>query len=128
MFKLFLRNEMEVGEIKAVGKHIYGNLYGCSENVLADPTFLRNVVIKAIEVARAKLVDVEVYSIEGYNAVIGIVLESHISIHAWPYLKYATVDVFTCGKTDPEAAFNYIIETLKPKKYIKNYVDRSNDL
>jgi len=118
---------MEVGEIKAVGKHVYGNLYGCDGGFLADTIFLKNIVVKAVEIAKAKLVDVEVYSIEGYNAVIGIVLESHISIHAWPNLNYAAVDVFTCGNTDPEAAFNYIVEKLKPKKYIKNYVDRSRE-
>jgi len=120
--------EMQAGEIKAVGKHVYGSLYGCDKNMLADITFLKELIVKAAEVAKAKLVSVEAYSIGEYNAVIGVVLESHISIHAWPNLEYATIDAFTCGRTDPEAAFNYIIETLKPKKYTKNYVDRSSEL
>ncbi|MCX8168843.1 MAG: adenosylmethionine decarboxylase [Candidatus Methanomethylicia archaeon] len=119
---------MQAGEIKAIGKHIYGNLYGCERNKLEDIVFLKNLVIKAIEIAKAKLVSVETYSFEGYCAAIGVILESHVSIHAWPSLEYATVDVFTCGNTNPEAAFNFIIEMLKPKKYVKNYVDRSNEL
>lgn len=123
-----METQIQIGEIKAVGKHVYGSLYGCENRVLADVNLLKEIVIEAAKIARAKLVTVETYSIGDYNVVIGVVLESHISIHAWPSLTYATVDVFTCGRTNPESAFNYIIERLKPKKYTKSYVNRSNEL
>jgi len=40
------------------------------------------------------------------SGVTGVVLlaESHISIHTWPELKYAAVDIFMCGACDPQRA------------------------
>jgi len=110
----------------AVGKHIYGSFYECENEIIKDHKSLKKLIIKAVEVAKAKLVKAESYKIGEYVSAIAIVMESHIAIHAWPKYKYATVDVFTCGDTDPEAAFKFITEILKPKGYTKYYTDRSN--
>ncbi|MCS7386158.1 MAG: adenosylmethionine decarboxylase [archaeon GB-1867-005] len=117
-------SQIQVG--RAIGRHIYGSLYGCEESKLSSPEYLREIVIKAVEVAKAKLCEICAHSVEDYVAAIAIVMESHIAIHAWPKHSYATVDVYTCGDTDAEAAFDYIIEKLKPEKYTKYKVDRSN--
>ncbi|RLE53895.1 MAG: adenosylmethionine decarboxylase [Candidatus Methanomethylicota archaeon] len=117
-------SQIQVG--RAVGRHVYGNLYECSESILSSPEYLKEIVIKAVEVARAKLCQVCAYSVEDYVAAIAIVMESHIAIHAWPKYGYATVDVYTCGNTDAEAAFDFIVEKLKPKRFTKYSVDRSN--
>ncbi len=123
----------EIGEMisktqvgKAVGRHIYGNLYGCDREKINNPGFLKRIIVEAVEVAKAKLVKAEAYKIGGYVAAIAIVKESHISVHAWPDHSYATVDVFTCGDTDPQAAFEFIAKQLKPRKYTKHFIDRSN--
>lgn len=44
----------------------------------------------------------------------GIVLlaESHISIHTWPELGRATLDVFTCGKHQSDIIADYFAECL----------------
>lgn len=33
-----------------------------------------------------------------------VLAESHISIHTWPELEYAAVDIFMCGACDPQRA------------------------
>ncbi len=33
-----------------------------------------------------------------------VLAESHISIHTWPELNYAAVDIFMCGACDPHLA------------------------
>ncbi len=117
--------QIQVG--RAVGHHVYGNLYGCIEELLNNPEYLKNIVIEAVEIAGARLCHAESYSVNGYVAAIAIVMESHIAIHAWPEYGYAAVDVYTCGNTDPEAAFDFIVEKLKPKSYTKYFVDRSSN-
>jgi S-adenosylmethionine decarboxylase len=44
--------------------------------------------------------------------VTGVVLlaESHISIHTWPELKFAAVDIFMCGSCDPHRALPLLRE------------------
>ncbi|RLE57989.1 MAG: adenosylmethionine decarboxylase [Thermoprotei archaeon] len=113
-----------------VGKHVYGNLYECDEAVLDDEEYLRKVVVEAAKVANATLVDLKSWKFSGEKggvSVLALVVESHIAIHTWPRYRYATVDVYTCGaRSDPEKAFNYIVEKLRPKYYTKHYVDRSS--
>lgn len=33
-----------------------------------------------------------------------VLAESHISIHTWPELRYAAIDIFMCGTCDPYQA------------------------
>ena len=47
---------------------------------------------------------------------VAVLAESHLSVHTWPERNYIAFDMFMCGDTDPIAASNYLIATLKPKK------------
>ena len=41
--------------------------------------------------------------------------ESHISVHTWPELSAATVDIYVCGATaDPRAAVQRLLDVLRP--------------
>jgi len=112
------------------GKHVYGELMGVEEGLLRNEELLRKLVVDAARVARAHLVEVRSWRFTGSDkegiSVIGLVLESHIAIHTWPIYRYATVDVYTCGeRSDPEAAFDYIVKSLRPERFTKTVVDRS---
>ena len=37
------------------------------------------------------------------------------TIHTWPAKGYAAVDVFLCGKADPQVALSVLVKCLKPK-------------
>jgi S-adenosylmethionine decarboxylase len=112
-----------------VGKHVYGSLYGIPRELALDEAYLKELVLKAVEAANAKLIEVKSWTIPGPKggvSVIALVDESHIAIHTWVEYSYATVDVYTCGDhTDPWAAWNVILEGLKPKYYTVHYADRS---
>jgi len=111
------------------GKHVYGNLYECDVDILADERLLREIVIEAAKLARMTLWDLKSWKFGGEKggvSVIALVIESHIAIHTWTEYAYATVDVYTCGeKSDPHIAFNYIAKKLKAKRIEKHYADRS---
>lgn len=52
------------------------------------------------------------FSPQGVSGVV-IISESHLSIHTWPELGYAAIDVFTCGTSvDPWDACKYLEEIL----------------
>ena len=121
-----LRHNMEY----IVGKHVYGNLYGCDAEALADEQLIVRVVRESVRVAKATLMGVKSWKVEGVKggvSVLALISESHIAVHTWPEYKYAAVDVFTCGDhSDPEAAFEHIVKALKPRWVVQHYADRSS--
>jgi S-adenosylmethionine decarboxylase len=121
-----LRHDVE----HIVGKHVYGNLYGCDAEALADEQLIVRVVREAVKVAKATLMEVKSWKVEGVKggvSVLALITESHIAVHTWPEYKYAAVDVFTCGDhSDPKAAFEHIVKALKPKWVVQHYADRSS--
>ena len=117
------------GEDRVVGKHVYGSLYDIDPTIAGDEEYIKNLVVEAVSLANATLLEVKSWRIEGEKggvSVIALVLESHIAVHTWIEYRYATVDVYTCGEhTDPWAAFRRIVEGLKPRYYTVHYSDRS---
>jgi len=47
---------------------------------------------------------------------VAVLGESHISIHAWPEIGYAALDVFTCGECDPYDAVPTIQAAFEPRR------------
>ncbi|MEM3031325.1 MAG: adenosylmethionine decarboxylase [Nitrososphaerota archaeon] len=115
-----------------VGKHVFGNLYECSEDALLNEEELKKTVLKAVEVAEMTLVELRSWSFGGRKggvSVIALVQESHIALHTWAHYGYATVDVYTCGPhSQPEKAFDYIASKLSPAKISRYVADRSSVL
>lgn len=45
-------------------------------------------------------------------SVVVVLEESHLSIHTWPEVGYAAVDMYTCGHGDPERAHEVLMKGL----------------
>lgn len=111
---------------RVVGKHVYGSAMNCNVSKLSDSEFLTDLVKEAARIGKMTLLDVRAWKIHPGVTVIGVVLESHISIHTWPEYAFATVDVYSCGEySRPELAFEYIVEQLEAKEIVRGYIDRS---
>jgi S-adenosylmethionine decarboxylase len=117
-------------EDKIIGKHVFGNLYDLDEELLTDKDLLEKIVLEAVNIAKMNLVEIKAWKFGGKKggvSVIALVEESHIALHTWNEYKYATLDVYTCGEqSDPQAAFNYIVAQLQPRRYQMFYADRSS--
>ena len=117
-------------EERIIGMHIFGNLYDLDPKIATDKELLRQTVLKAVNIAKMTLVEHKAWGFGGKKggvSVIALVTESHIALHTWNEYKYATLDIYTCGKSsDPDAAFDYIVSVLKPKKHKRFYADRSS--
>jgi S-adenosylmethionine decarboxylase len=92
-----------------LGRHVLAEFWGCRH--IDDPTQVEAALIEAAEAAGATVLNAKLHHFGQGMGITGVVMlaESHISIHSWPELSYAAVDVFVCGKADPHRA----IESLK---------------
>lgn len=100
---------------KALGRHIILEVYGCSYEKLNDLEGLRRVMIEAAKRAGCRIIGVFEHKFTPHGVTIVVaVAESHISIHTWPELGYAAIDVFTCGDADCDLIRDMLLEFLQP--------------
>ena len=99
--------------IRYAGTHLLIDLYGARR--LDDLKHIRETLKRCVEVAGATLLHIHLHHFTPNGGVSGVAVlsESHISIHSWPEVGYAALDVFMCGCAKPhetvdvlKAAFN----------------------
>ncbi len=103
--------------MKALGRHVLSEYYGCDPFILDDVDLLKELMEEAARRSGATIVKSIFHRFNPYG-VSGVVViaESHLSIHTWPELGYASVDLYTCGENvDPWIAFEFLKEKLKAK-------------
>lgn len=96
----------------ALGRHILCEVHGCDPKVLDDRKAIEQIMVEAALGAGAEVREVAFhkFSPQGVSGVV-VISESHLTIHTWPELGYAAVDVFTCGdRVDPWKACKYITD------------------
>lgn len=112
--------------MKAMGCHIVAELSDCDRAILTDVEGVEQAVVRAAEVARAEIREVVFHRFEphGVSGVV-VIAESHLSIHTWPELGYAAIDVYTCGNTaDPWLALQYLSEQFRSKTVTTSVIHR----
>ena len=90
--------------ISFAGTHIILDCWGASR--LDDIEHIETVLRKAVTVSGATLLHIHLHHFTPNGGVSGVAVlaESHISIHTWPERKFAALDIFMCGETQPEKA------------------------
>lgn len=105
-------------EPTTLGHHWIVDLHGCPAGLLDDHDLIRNRLKETTErygLSLLKIVSNQ-FEPQGVTAV-GLLAESHISIHTWPEHCYAAVDIFTCGSDQKlHAACQFIAESLQAKE------------
>lgn len=99
--------------------HVLCEMYNCDINILDNVNLIEKIMVEASLEAGAEVRQVafQKFAPQGVSGVV-IISESHLTIHTWPELNYAAVDVFTCGdKINPMDACEYLINKLQSKKY-----------
>jgi S-adenosylmethionine decarboxylase proenzyme len=97
--------------MSSVGQHLLIEYSECDVWALNDETALRSALLVAIGESGARIIDSVFHSFSphGVTGIVGIA-ESHVSIHTWPELRYAAVDIFTCS---PKMNSAHIVEALR---------------
>lgn len=112
--------------IPTLGKHIIVELSGCSEEEINDISKVENLMNQAAKKANANIIKsvFHKFSPMGVSGVV-VISESHLSIHTWPELGYAAIDVYTCGSTTkPFKACYFLAQKFKAKKIKATYIIR----
>jgi len=116
--------------LRALGRHVLAEFYGCPFDVLNDIKRVEQTMVKAALEAGAEVREFvfHKFSPQGVSGVV-VISESHLAIHTWPELGYAAVDVFTCGdKVDPWDACNYLVEKFRAEHMDAKEIHRGTDV
>ena len=102
-----------------IGRHCILELYQCDQAKLNDEAFVRTIITSAAKIAGAKLINLVTHSFKPQGVTgLALLAESHISIHTWPEIGYAAIDVFTCGDhTMPEKACKLLFKDFLAKNF-----------
>lgn len=96
-----------------LGREVRFTLNACDDQLLDDAeglVALANEACMALQVeVRSRIV--ERFAPQGVS-VVCILAESHLSVHSWPERRSATVDIFTCGDTDPITVLPLFLKAL----------------
>jgi S-adenosylmethionine decarboxylase len=98
----------------ALGRHILAEIYECDPKILNDRVLIEQIMVESALEAGAEVREVAFhkFSPQGVSGVV-VISESHLTIHTWPELSYAAVDVFTCGeRVNPWDACNHLVKKL----------------
>lgn len=96
------------------GRHVLAELHGVSPVLLDDADLLRSVLETTVTEAGASIRGVLAHRFAPQGVtVLALLAESHASVHTYPEIGAAFVDVFTCGdRADPEHAVRLLAKAL----------------
>ena len=82
------------------GRHLILDLYDCDPDILDDYGELQRLLEASLVMAKANILRIvgEKFEPQGVT-LLALLAESHASIHTWPQLGYAAIDLYTCGDT-----------------------------
>ncbi|MCS7204613.1 MAG: adenosylmethionine decarboxylase [Leptospiraceae bacterium] len=109
-----------------LGIHYIIELYGCNSSVLDNLPEIENALNYSADIAGATIISSKFhkFSPQGVSGVV-VIAESHLSIHTWPELGYAALDLYTCNlNMDIDRALEHIKNVFLPKEMIVKYMER----
>ena len=108
-------------------RHLILDLYECDQAILNDYEELERLLEVALNMAGANILRIfgEKFQPQGVT-LLALLAESHASIHSWPELGYAAIDLYTCGDTtNTHKAAEFLKTKLKSKRSEEKELVRS---
>jgi S-adenosylmethionine decarboxylase len=112
--------------VPCAGVHLIIDLHGAEG--LNDIDLIDATLRRCVAAARATLLHIHLHHFHP-NGVSGVAVlaESHISIHTWPDVGYAALDVFMCGKAEPDACIPILRAAFKARRVAVNELLRGRE-
>jgi S-adenosylmethionine decarboxylase len=101
--------------VRCAGAHLIVDLYDAKR--LDDIDHIEATLRRCVIAAGATLLHIHLHHFQP-NGVSGVAVlaESHISIHTWPEAGYAALDVFMCGKAEPNKCVPILRDAFKARR------------
>jgi S-adenosylmethionine decarboxylase len=114
--------------MKILARQLAVDMYGCKPDILSTLADAKASIIRSITEANMTLIDSNIQII-GENELTALLLtrQGHITIHSYPNLGYAAVDIYVCSEdASPEKTIKTIKRILKPEKTKTTYLKRGD--
>jgi S-adenosylmethionine decarboxylase len=100
------------------GTHLIIDLYGAER--LDDLAHIKKTLKRCMAVAGASPMHIHVQRAMPQGSISGVAVlaEGHISIHSWPQMRNAALDIFMGGEATPHAAIDAVNEAFRPKRAV----------
>ena len=98
-----------------VSRHIIADITAEDAASLDDHILILEAMTLAAKAAHATILHTAHHRFQPQGVTAFLLLsESHISIHTWPELNKAALDIYTCGShTDPDAGLDTLLSHIK---------------
>lgn len=112
------------------GTHCILELFECPCDLLNDELFVRDALKQASKQSMSALLDIFSHKFQPQSVTaLGLLAESHISIHTWPEHSYAAIDVFTCGQdAEPHKACDFLVRYFVARRHQLKIVPRGGSV
>lgn len=113
----------------SLGTHLIIELEKCNQNILDDKVLIETILTNAASESGAQIIGSTFHKFIpiGVTGVVSI-SESHLAVHTWPELSYASVDIFSCGDNfNLNECAQKIIQGFQSTKVSKMKIDRGID-
>jgi S-adenosylmethionine decarboxylase len=113
--------------VRCAGAHLIVDLHGATR--LDDIDHIEATLRRCVDAAKATLLHIHLHHFQpsGVSGV-AVLAESHISIHTWPEVGYAALDVFMCGSADPDACVPVLRDAFGAKRVGVSELLRGQDV
>jgi S-adenosylmethionine decarboxylase len=123
--------ESVVEEVGAfAGRHAIAEFEGVDPALLDDEQLLRGILVTALQEAGATVLDVISKRFDPQGVTVLLLLsESHASLHTYPEIGSAFMDVFTCGhRAEPDYAVRLVAQALRTRPQRMNTIPRGRHI
>jgi S-adenosylmethionine decarboxylase len=112
--------------LSTISRHIIADITSEDPRLLDDQSQILEAMTLAAKAANATILRTASHKFEPQGVTAFLLLsESHISIHTWPELNKAAVDIYTCGShTDPNAGLEAMLEHLRARCLTRQAIQR----
>ncbi len=98
------------------GDHLLVEFWGAHH--LREPDYICEALEAGARAAGATILHSHYHHFGDGEGVSGVTVlaESHITIHTWPEVGYAAIDIFMCGDCDPRDCLAILQERFRPAR------------
>jgi S-adenosylmethionine decarboxylase len=110
---------LEIELVSPLGTHLILDLYDCPADKLDSVEIVLQALRAAAEAGKSTLLSECHHRFDPHGVTaVGLLAESHISIHTWPEVGYAAIDFFACGEqARPRAAADVLRSMLGAQRH-----------